>query len=664
MSDSNNIDIQTKLLRATFLKNLVFFQQKMPELYELYRDYTPSKVKLTFDSNSNVNIVSNGSLVYANNPKESSSKQVDAYFHTPQQFITTLTFSEVPQYEQENQLRALYDRRNNLVDSDARYNLLGQGEQMDFMAMIGIGMGYHVEQLIQRSKIRYLFIWEPDKDIFHCAMHIIDFESIYKHCEKLSGSLVVKLGGNENHFVNEIDYLLKLYGHFNVARLYMYRHYKSDETEKGFENLSQLCYRFSSGLGFFEDEIISVSHTLTAIKQKLPLLKSPDFFGNPIANLPVFIIGNGPSLDNDLNFIKQNQCNAIILSCGTALKAVLDADIMPDFHIEMERVAATYEWIDKAGHKEKLKNIQTITLNNVYSEIYKLFQKSYIVPKPRDGGMDFLYEYIAKEDHPGVYACNPTVTNAATAIAIRLGFENLYLFGIDFGYKDETKHHASASMHNQPDFHGFTEKMASAFSVKGNFCDQVLTTQIFDSARGSMEMLLQAYPKVKCFNCSDGALIQLTTAVRSENIAAMTDIKDKSTQLESLLVNAFSKNIYGNLDFDKLFKNKLKIIKQAIDELRQSCLNEIGDRASLAILFSHQYQYVSQFSGNKETEIIYRFLNGTVNYFQTNIMANVFYFYQPSERKKYINWSLGIFEKHLSWLFDELESNYNKPSKY
>jgi len=658
------IDIQTKLLRATFLKNLMFCQKFMPEIYQLYKDYKPQKSKLTFDHNGEVNIVSNGNLVYLEFPKDSSKKQVDAYFKTPRQFASSITFSDKPVYEHEYQLNKLYKKRILLAGDDNSYISKAPAEQMDFLVMIGIGMGYHVEELMQRTNVKQLYIWEPDKDVFYCAMHIIDLSLINAHCINLSGSLTIKIGGNENQFVNEIYTSLQASGVYNMSRLYMYRHYHSEKTDDGFKNLSQLCYRLLGGLGFFEDEIISISHTLTAVDKKLPLLKAPTAFQNKIKDTPVFIIGNGPSLDEHLKYIKENNNNAIIFSCGTAIKAILDAGIIPDFHIEMERVAAQYEWLDQVGHKDKLKTITSITLNNVYSKFYSLFKASYIIAKPKDGGMDFLYEYIDKDIYPGVYACNPTVTNAAAAIAIRLGFKQLYLFGVDFGFKDESKHHAANSMHNQKDYHGYKAKVNSAFSVKGNFCDEVFTTQIFDSARGSLEMLLEAYSSVKCFNCSDGAYIQLTTAEKIKDINPLISIDNKKEKLALLLKGAFSNEIYNELDFVRLFEEKLSPLKQIIDELRNSCKNEIEDRVQLSLLFGNQYQYIYQFHNKPETEIFFRFISGTLNYFQTTIMVNVFYFPELTDRKQYIRWSLDLFEQHLNWLFDELKNYYNKPSKY
>ena len=658
------LDIQTKLLRATFLKNMAFFQKFLPEIHQLYKSYEPNKVKLTFDSNGEVNIVTDGNLMYSNSPKAESIKQVDAFFKKPQQFAASISRKGTLTYEHERQLKRFYDERVDKVGTKHSASLKATLEQLDFISMIGIGLGHHIQELVYRTKIKHLFIWEPDKGVFFCAMHTLDFQAIHSHCLEQSGDLTIQIGGNDNQFVNKINQLLRSNGAFNMSRLFMYRHYHSEKTDNGFKTLTLLCHRLLSGFGFFEDEIMSISHTLTAAKHKFPLLKAPTLFSNHLSEVPIFIIGNGPSLDQHLDFIKNNQKNAVIFSCGTALKAVLDAGIIPDFHIEMERQAATYEWIDQVGHKEKLKTITIIALNTVYSKIYSLFKNAYIVGKPKDGGMDFLYEFIDKNDYPGAYACNPTVSNAATAFAVRLGFTKLNLFGVDYGFKDETKHHASGSLHNKKDYHGYKKRVASAFSVKGNFCERVLTTQTLDMSRANLELLLEVSPFVKCFNFSDGALIQLTEPTRVEDIKPFPQIDNKEIGLTTLLSDAFSSDIYGNKDFTKLFEEKLIFFKQIIGQLCQSCKGEVKNRNELSLLFSEQYKFVHQFKDKRDYEVYFRFINGTLNYFQTEIMSNTFYFDDEKAQRVYINWSLNLFEQHLNWLLNELIDYYNKPSKY
>ena len=67
-------------------------------------------------------------------------------------------------------------------------------------------------------------------------------------------------------------------------------------------------------------------------------LKKQTEFENKQPEQPVFVVGNGPSLDSSLAFLKKNSDDIIIISCGTAIRALLKNNIKPDLHIEMERI--------------------------------------------------------------------------------------------------------------------------------------------------------------------------------------------------------------------------------------------------------------------------------------------------------------------------------------
>ena len=59
----------------------------------------------------------------------------------------------------------------------------------------------------------------------------------------------------------------------------------------------------------------------------------------------------------------------------------------------------------------------------------------YLLPKPKDVGMDFLYQFIEEEQFEPVWSSNPTVTNAATAAATALStsaFEPIEIVPADF----------------------------------------------------------------------------------------------------------------------------------------------------------------------------------------------------------------------------------------
>lgn len=658
-----NLDIQTKLLRATFLTNMAVLKKHMPEIFNFYQNYTPTRVKLTFDHNGEINIVSNGSLVYEEHAKENSYKQADLFMSHPKVFSYQLSKADNVLFQHERSLMKLYEKRESEVEN-IHFNLLEQGEQIDLLSVIGMGLGYHLEHLFELVDIRFLFVHEPDPDVFYCAMHCIDLGPMINKCFSLGGALTIKVGGNANQFANEIWTTLSTQGAFNCARLFMYRHYFSETTDDTFQTIHEIAYRLSGGWGFFEDEIISVAHTLSNITQGYPLLLNKNLFNNKLQNKPVFIVGNGPSLDGAIDYLKVNQDKALIFSCGTALCSLLHAGITPDFHIEVERTKMVYDWLLPINMDEKLKEINIIALNTVHTDALTLFKNAYLIPKPKDGGMDFLYQFIEKEKFTPVMCCNPTVTNGATAAAVYMGFKKLYLFGVDYGYKDEKEHHAKGSLYFKKDFEGYTEKMAGDFKVKGNFCDEVHTTQVFDSSKGVLEILLESNPEVSCFNCSDGALVELAKPLKIKNIDTLPPIVNKSAEVEMLLQDAFHNKELGSKNYAKIFAQKIPSIKSIIHKTVKISSVKIKNRRHLAQLFSEQYKYVKSFEGCRETEVIFRFIQGSLNYFQSNIMTNVYLYSDKQQQLAYIDFALKLFHEHLYWLYDNLRKNYLKLSEF
>jgi len=656
------LDIQTKLLRATFINNMAVFKKHMPEIYEFYQGYTPTRVKLTFDGQGNINMASEGALVYPEYAKENSYKQAEAFYDEPRLFSYQIRKSDVTYFEHERVLDKIYAKRESEIKT-AIFNLLKHEHQIDFLTMIGVGLGFHIERLFQLCDVRYFYLYEPDPDCFYCALHCIDFGPLIERCYSLGGAFTIKIGGNANQYVNGLNTMFNQHGFFNVSRFFNYRHYRSEATDDTYQTVHELAYRLSSGWGFFEDELISVIHTLSNAKAKYPYILDRSLFDNQLADKPVFVIGNGPSLDETIAYIKDNSANAVIFSCGTALKPILDAGIIPDFHIEMERTVALFDYVDAAGHKDKLKHINILALNTVYDKILRLFKNAYLLAKPKDSGMDFLYEFMDKNKYPSVAGCNPTVTNAATAAAIYLGFKTMYLFGVDYGYIDEEHHHSKGSIYYQKDGEKLYGKTVGDMKIKGNFVEEVTTTQHFDNSRASLEIVLEKNPDMTCYNCSNGAHIQLTKPLKHIEAPEFFAIENKKELIENLLSVAFSSKELEKLNLSKQFKKKLSAFEQCIDTLIELTSTKVTSRLQLAQMFTKQYKHLKNFDVRDDTRVIYRALKGTLNYYQANIMTNAYCYREQNQQIEFIEYALKLFHKHLLWLNRELAQGYDKPSK-
>ena len=655
--DQLQAKIQQKILQATFLKNMACLQLNMPSVHEYFKNYQPQKAQLAFDADNNVNLIANDCFVYEGDPKTLSVEQVGKFLKNPPcfEFEIPVRDNENYKYKHEKVINELYQKRRELLGLNSPFYMEENG-QINFIAVMGIGLGYHVEELFSLFSIRSIFIFEPEPDVFYAALHCIDISEWFKCCIQLGGELTLKIGGGESEFVNEISHYFKREGFFNLPQMYLYRHYISDKTTDAFKLISELEYRYKSGWGFCEDEIIGISHTLSNISDN----KAATLLDNAKLHkkeLPVFIIGNGPSLDNNLAYIKENQNNVIIISSGTSLKPLLNYGIIPDMHVEQERPKSIYHWVKQIGHQDILKQIPLLCLNTVYPGILALFKRPYIMLKAGDAGTSFIHEHISAK-YSELYFCNPTVTNASTAGALAMGFENLYLFGLDYGFKSEDSHHAQGSIYQ--DIKGF--KMKGHFKVPGNFGGEVYTTRVFDSSRGVLEMLLEQNPNVKCINASDGAAIKLTSPERTYNFPKFSPIKNKKQTIESYLTNCFNNSYSFKHDLYAEFSNVIPDFESYITLLIQT-ISRVKTKNELTNAFTVQFKFITEYGNDKNKLLFHRFFIGSINYLQAGIMNNVARYKNQQEQQDYIQFCIVKMQQHLLFLLQDVTEHYNKEAR-
>uniref|UniRef100_UPI0023544D40 motility associated factor glycosyltransferase family protein n=1 Tax=Pseudoalteromonas sp. TaxID=53249 RepID=UPI0023544D40 len=477
--------------------------------------------------------------------------------------------------------------------------------------------------------------------------------------------------GSEDGVVNDISKFLFQQGHFNLSQVLFLKHYDSPLIEKTIARIKAIGHRWSGGWGFFEDEVIGISHTLSNLSAKFPVVKKSSTFKNPLVDYPVFIVANGPSLDLAIDFLKENQSNVVILSCGTALKALLINGITPDIHIEMERTAALLDWVEVVERTEgvttRLDELNIVALNTVYDGILKRFKSAHLLSKVNDAGGRLIRAMDEKQLFTYPESSNPSVSNTGLAVAAELGFKEVYLVGTDFGFVSQEHHHSKHSIYFDKDFKHkelIKKNMQSDMVVKGNFRDEVLSTHIFDSSKGNVEILLQSNPQVTAYNTSDGAFIRFTTPKRIADISLKSTIKNKQEMVSELLKRATSLEqlSLGNID------SKMTAIKSGTKAILEKLLlitsAHFNTRESLADAFTLQNKILLMLrDGNSNDHVVYWLIQGTFRYFQAYIMTNSYYYRCLEQRAEFMNACIDAFHSHVEDLYLEFIENYNKSAK-
>ena len=86
-------------------------------------------------------------------------------------------------------------------------------------------------------------------------------------------------------------------------------------------------------------------------------------------------------------------------------------------------------------------------------------------------------------------------------------------------------------------------------------------------------------------------------------------------------------------------------------------------REELADAFANQYKFVADVEFNRSKKLFHRFMHGTLNYLQANMMSNSYFYTDKGQQEEYIQFCLIRMHDHFEWLVNDLSENYNKPAK-
>ncbi len=662
------------LLNATLKANLDALKVFLPAIYEMFKNYTPVDAGVVINDEGNIDLFNQQAFVYSGRPEQFAKEQVASFIKTPLFFdlkMDEISGSKIL-YDHQRVLEAIEIKRKEEVTTPATFN----EKRLDFVCMVGVGLGYQIEELLIQKQVQHLYLCEPSKDIFYAMLHCIEFRPIFEHCIANGGGVTINTGNDYDNMLNGIDDVLKRIGRFYLPRFYVYKHYDSATTESFISKLKKIGYRFAFGWGFMEDEIIGFRHTLANLKLGYKVCKKPSEFTNKDPNRAVFIVANGPSLDFSLKFLKENQDDIIIVSCGTTLRVLLKHNIKPDIHVEMERPVEMLPFIEEIEQQQKnstikLKDIQIVALNTVYPELLKKFKTPLLLNKLNDAGGEF----IDALDVSNVYArpphSNPTCPNTAATLIVSLGFKEIYFIGTDFGYVSNEYHHSKDSIYYEKAYRSKAKEkdgkdviddlmnridglMNQDFQCKGNFRDLVFSNQIFDASRKQIEYLISSNTDVQVYNCADGALIKHAKPMKIENINLISNNQSKELLLNKLLSDAFDNNAFTKKTLDKSIKKTFYVLKVTLDQLMLIIKQKVNSREELADLFVAQHKLLRQLLFRKEYQFNYWMIQGTFQYLQTYIMSNTLMYDDLVKRNEFMNHSLLLFREHVDLLYKKL----------
>lgn len=438
--------------------------------------------------------------------------------------------------------------------------IVDENENVKQVVFFGLGLGYHIEAYMQRHPDTEIFLYEPDIEVLHAALEARELKKILKHRK-----LVVFGFGVENYaierfvntFVEQVSQEHKIIISPGISRVY------EEEIELFHEKLRSSILSYRGNM-----------HTFVSFREEWPenifMNMAKNVSSSPIHrleraanNMPAVIVGSGPSLDVDRDYLQTVANRALIFAAGSSIQALLEMNIKPDMIFSIDGSERNYEAFRKFQYED---------IPFVYSPYVK-----YKIIENKENHLfhvvmsnDTISQYLLHDESlKKKFFSTTSVTGTVLQTATLMGCDPIILMGQDLSYPGGKIYANNVSHIHEQDLERIRKKSdLTVENVQGGLND--ISNQMLIMLR-DMEVSIEIFSKGKhVYNSSKlGAVIKGTEFKEIEKLLqdTLTHTLDKQ-KFYAVLDEASSEPYSENEAREILSKmEKLRVEIESIVEM-------------------------------------------------------------------------------------------------
>lgn len=537
-------------------RNLEALKEHAPQLHDQLIDYKPLSKLVVEDGQPDV--IFEGQYFYGGEYDKFVERQLWEFWGNPYRLLMAPL---QPNHYDETAGKFLFNVLKKATLKKLQFHQRPTENDSYYLFILGLGLGGHMMELIEKTNCQALFIADPNPEFAYHSLEVYDWVTLFDTLKKRNGRIDFCLNNDSDRIADALRRWLRGTNPMSVDGATYFYHYQNPVFSQAMKTLNKEAELILAGLGFFYDETLmlrNTHHNLFSGKERAYMRPS-----KPYIDIPAFVVGNGPSLDKDMPYIRENMDKVIIISSGSALRPLLVNGITPDFHMETENIEV-FPLISQAAKDHDLSPVRLVTSTTVDPKAIPYF--------------DTVLYYFRGSLSPYPIFCdtferclinpNPTVVNASLSLAQEVGIRKIYLFGTDMGVKAGDLHHSKDAYHYTKGAQ-FRHDVYD-ISVPANFGGKSMTSKglfwTLDSLGGAVNHF--RYGRIY-YNCSDGALIRGTIPFPAKSLD-LPDVGDKKQEAIDTIVSYFP--IFSREEFDAHWNDE-DIIEDMCDYL-----DDFGDR--------------------------------------------------------------------------------------
>ncbi|WP_108124478.1 motility associated factor glycosyltransferase family protein [Saccharospirillum mangrovi] len=649
-------------IQERFQRNLSFFQQNMPELFNVLKEVRFERLTLSVsEEQQRWDIFDGQRSLYLGDGEKYVDEEVAAFgdifpVNAPIRTLEPISRNDYggPRFFHHHLNQTM--RQMDYQHMDKHHHYLP-----DFIPIIvftNIGSGLHIQRYLEQRDCRIVLIADHSPESLLMSLYMTDWYDIIPRFTRDQGRffnfILVQTDDDEKFFQgmwNELSHYIPLFPTMNV----FYNHLKSAFYDRIIQRVQAEFKVFITAWGFYDDEANQLNNTLHSLRNLIPVLPKalPQSLLHWVDEKPAVIVGAGPSLNQRIDWIKANRDRIFLFSAGTALSVLKHHDIVPDLHVEIESDYATVLHLSHTLDE----NYQVPLLAGAVQlnpKVFELASHAFMYFKDSTS----LHAMFGDQCAAQLHGMTPTCTNAATGLAIQLGFKKVFLFGMDFGYRDVKHSHANGSVYFDAKAPKHLQDIATQrtaqMRVRSIDNEDLITEPIYNAARDRVEKLLALHQqRCSVYNCSMGAHIEYTEVIReqAEFEASLGESFNQNDYRQTLLAETV---IIMPTEIENGLKKGSDFLQAACQLVKDELMKMPDDRGALIISLLNLSRRLQRHYFQTRNSM-YFLIRGTFwHYFNAALTAA---FTTPDE--EVANRNLAIWRQRFIDLVDKLPEHYD-----
>ena len=391
-----------------------------------------------------------------------------------------------------------------------------------FLTVWGFGMGSFILDLLKQYQPKSLFLAEDNLDLLYWSLYVTDWVEIFKYLASIGCKITITFQSDWKSLYDaaytliasecplSLDGTICWYSSESSSMLRAFRRFNSPELS-----------RLNDFTGFTVDEYNMVKNSFRNLS--LGSGKVIRTFRHD-HDVPVVLVASGPSLNQSIDWLKQNRDHCFLVACGSSLPALYKHGIIADFQLIIERDRYMYE-----VHQNDLDNgcdysqVRCLASSTIWPGLAPMFKQVYWFFRSALTPLSIF----ASDNSEVIYADGPQTVNLGVTFAAILNAKRAYLVGVDLGAAERSNPRASGA-------HGDTVRQLT-IPVRGNYGRTVYTDSLLSAVRQQVENVVRSCPDTSYINLSNGVKIDGCLTQKMED----TDLSDTDPSSVHQLIQEF-----------------------------------------------------------------------------------------------------------------------------